>query len=348
MLKNLEFLINNGFFLFFSTILALIMLGVLLHSAQRRFMAHKTDSFYIKILQILFNAVYLPIILYFTLRIVCYDNNYLVNFCGNDFLGKIKKVYSISSIWLSWMTIARIMENVSKIFFRSTTSNTKNIFMIFFRIVSFFAYFIMIIVILNKLGLTLKSIVALLGGPAIIISFAARNLISNYLSGILMYFNNSFKVNDYIIVLGTQIEGKVLSIGIKKTILLTVENVYMDVPNAIFLNSPIVNRNKIKNGVLDIDFYLDVKTCTYINELISEIQSYISKNKKINQDLGYSVSCDRMKNHLSYVIKVKAFSIHNVFNKIKQDKSEIMIDILKIIKEKVELQEEQTHRNNNG
>ena len=234
------------------------------------------------------------------------------------------------------MTIARIMENVSKIFFRSTTSNTKNIFMVFFRIVSFFAYFIMIIVILNKLGLTLKGIVALLGGPAIIISFAARNLISNYLSGILMYFNNSFKVNDYIIVLGTQIEGKVLSIGIKKTVLLTVENVYMDVPNAIFLNSPIVNRSKIKNGVLDMDFYLGIETCTYINELIREIQGYIFKNKKINQDLGYSVFCDRMKNDLSYVIKVKAFSIHNVFNKIKQDRSEIMIDILKIIKEKVE------------
>ena len=335
-LKKLEVLINNGFTLFFLTILAIIMLGVLLHSAQRRFMAHKTDSFFIKILQIFFNAVYLPIILYFTLRIVCYDNNYLVKFCGKDIWKNVNSIYSISSIWLSWMTIARIMENVSKIFFRSTTSNTKNIFMVFFRIVSFFAYFIMIIVILNKLGLTLKGIVALLGGPAIIISFAARNLISNYLSGILMYFNNSFKVNDYIIVLGTQIEGKVLSIGIKKTVLLTVENVYMDVPNAIFLNSPIVNRSKIKNGVLDMDFYLGIETCTYINELIREIQGYIFKNKKINQDLGYSVFCDRMKNNLSYVIKVKVFSIHNVFNKIKQDRSEIMIDILKIIKEKVE------------
>lgn len=75
--------------------------------------------------------------------------------------------------------------------------------------------------------------------------FAAKDTISNFFGGLALYFDNTYKLGDYV-VLGTGEEGVVVDIGIRSTNLKTRDDMIVTVPNAVLNSATIINQSAPK------------------------------------------------------------------------------------------------------
>jgi small-conductance mechanosensitive channel len=80
------------------------------------------------------------------------------------------------------------------------------------------------------------------GVIGIAVGFAAKDSLANLFSGLFIVADAPYKIGDYI-VLDTGERGKVTSLGMRSTRLLTRDDVEVTIPNAIIANAKIVNES---------------------------------------------------------------------------------------------------------
>ena len=80
------------------------------------------------------------------------------------------------------------------------------------------------------------------GVVGIAVGFAAKDTLANLFSGFFILADSPYKVGDYV-NLDTGDRGKVISIGMRSTRLLTRDDVEITVPNAVIANAKIVNES---------------------------------------------------------------------------------------------------------
>jgi small-conductance mechanosensitive channel len=78
------------------------------------------------------------------------------------------------------------------------------------------------------------------GALSIGIGFGLQSIVNNFVSGIIILFERSLKVGDYV-QLGTGVSGEVREINVRSTLINTNENVDVIVPNSNFITSDVVN-----------------------------------------------------------------------------------------------------------
>ena len=103
---------------------------------------------------------------------------------------------------------------------------------------------LLIISVVTMLGVETTSLVAVLGAAGLAIGLALQGSLSNFAGGVLILFFKPFEVGDYIKT--SQHEGKVEEIQIFVTILRTLDNQRIIIPNGILSNESLVN--VYKNG----------------------------------------------------------------------------------------------------
>ena len=74
----------------------------------------------------------------------------------------------------------------------------------------------------------------------IAVGFAAKDTLANLFSGIFIVADAPYKIGDYI-VLDDGLRGRVTSIGIRSTRILTLDDIEITIPNAVIGNSKIIN-----------------------------------------------------------------------------------------------------------
>ena len=89
---------------------------------------------------------------------------------------------------------------------------------------------------LNTMGVQMAPIIASLGLGGFALGFALRDVISNFLSGVLILIYRPFKEGDYLLVSGC--EGRVTEINMRYTILSGENTTYM-IPNAALFTNPL-------------------------------------------------------------------------------------------------------------
>lgn len=330
----LEYFINNGYFLLFCTITTVVLFGMILYYWQKKILDSNNDTVTLKIIKIIVNAIYIPIILFLTLFILCHPNSYILKYLEKDVVQKIRDIHTISHIWLFWMFIARITNNIKNIIVKKDKDDTRvTLFMAFFTIISFLAYTIMAFSILQKIGLKVKSIVQLLGGPTFIVGFAAKELISNYISGLILLMNNEFKKNDKVeFVNNNKIEGTIIHIDIKTTTIQTIKNDLMYIPNSLIVNSLVIKKKDPKNSVENIEVFVEENNYPIINTLCEEIKTMIlNSNIKYIDTKNINVFCTQMIKTLKYKIDItlKLNTTNN--DEIKKIKQQILTKTLPLI-----------------
>ena len=111
------------------------------------------------------------------------------------------------------------------------------------------------------------------GVIGIAVGFAARDSLANLFSGIFIVADAPYQIGDYI-VLDTGERGKVTSLGMRSTRLLTRDDVEVTVPNAVIANAKIINesggpyvKHRIRVAV-GVAYGSDVdEVCTILEEL---------------------------------------------------------------------------------
>ena len=102
------------------------------------------------------------------------------------------------------------------------------------------------------IGIPATSFIALLGTAGVAIGLALQGAFSNFAGGIMILIFRPFRVGDYIESAG--LSGTVKDISIFYTVLQTIDNKHITIPNGTLMNSSVTNYSAEKIRRLDIDF----------------------------------------------------------------------------------------------
>jgi len=91
-------------------------------------------------------------------------------------------------------------------------------------------------------GINATAWLASAGVIGIAVGFAAKDTLSNLLSGVAIVADTPYKIGDYV-VLDSGERGKVTNLGMRSTRLLTRDDVEITVPNAVIANATIINES---------------------------------------------------------------------------------------------------------
>ena len=108
----------------------------------------------------------------------------------------------------------------------------------------------LIVIVLEKLGIDMKPIIAGLGVTGFVVGFACQESLSNFASGIMIALNHPFKVGDYVIAGG--VEGSVRELNMMAVVMTTPDNKLMTVPNKAVWGSAITNFSALETRRVDV------------------------------------------------------------------------------------------------
>ena len=130
---------------------------------------------------------------------------------------------------------------LSGMFFRAMTRTHMDATLAgFLRNVIYALLFAMVIIAaLNALGIQTTSLVAMMGAAGLAVGLSLKDQISNFGSGVLIVMLRPFRVGDYVTIAGQT--GSVLTIEVFQTILKTVENLTIIIPNSKVMSGDITN-----------------------------------------------------------------------------------------------------------
>jgi len=121
-------------------------------------------------------------------------------------------------------------------------------------------YVLLIILVLHILSVPLTIFSTILGGFTVAVGLALSGTFQNFAGGVLILLLKPFELDDYIIAQGQ--EGRVTSIQIFYTVLITADNKTIIIPNGKLFNEVIVNITREGKRRLDFEvrlgYYVDI------------------------------------------------------------------------------------------
>lgn len=154
--------------------------------------------------------------------------------------------------WLAWQVVHRVlntaldrieMEPMAAAFLRS--------------VVRFSFGVVAVLTVLDQIGIDTKAIIASLGVVGLTIGFAAQDTVSNIISGVFIFWDRPFVLNDLVEIDGTY--GRVDKITLRSTRLVTPDGRMVAIPNAVVVNSKCASYTNFPHLRLDIPITIGVE-----------------------------------------------------------------------------------------
>ncbi len=166
---------------------------------------------------------------------------------------------------------------------RPLTSATRTLLAnLGYYIIILIAFFIA----LKVLGITLSSLAIVAGALSVGIGFGLQNIVSNFVSGLILMFERSIKIGDYVQV-DDETRGYITDIRMRSTTIKTNENIDVIVPNQSFIEHNVVNWT-MKDNIRRFSIPFGVKYGTKPEQVIDIIEKAVA-NSELQNDL-YSSS----------------------------------------------------------
>lgn len=122
------------------------------------------------------------------------------------------------------------------------------------EILKYSFYVIAVTIILGELGINVTGIMVSLGIAGVAFGFAARDIIANFISGLFILADRSFKVGDIIEV--SNQKGKVVKVGFRITTVITPDKKIITIPNSSFSKNLYLNYTSSEIRRVDLDMVI--------------------------------------------------------------------------------------------
>ena len=122
--------------------------------------------------------------------------------------------------------IQKSLDKISK----DRKKRVETLISIFGGTLRFVIYITAILMILPELGINIAPILAGLGLVGLAVGMAARDIISDFISGIFIILENQYQIGDKVKIAG--IEGKVKEISLRRTVIVDENNILHSIPNS--------------------------------------------------------------------------------------------------------------------
>lgn len=139
--------------------------------------------------------------------------------------------------------------------------------------------FLTLITAFNAIGLNLSSLAVVAGALSVGIGFGLQNIVSNFISGIILMFEKSVEVGDYI-ELENGIRGTVREIRLRATIVTSNEHIDIIVPNSNFIQNAVTNLT-LNDEILRLRIPFGVAYGTSVEEVENSVLKEIIENETL-------------------------------------------------------------------
>lgn len=160
-------------------------------------------------------------------------------------------IITFALFYASWRVIGRA---VGALLRRSHLDDTARAFIL--TLLKYALLAIGLVAALAQIGVDTTSLLTSLGVAGLTIGFAAKDALSNIISGIFIFWDRPFVIGDLIEINGRY--GRVTQITMRSTRVVTVDGKMLAIPNSECVNSTVASYTNFPNLRLDIDVTIGV------------------------------------------------------------------------------------------
>ncbi|MFC5079841.1 mechanosensitive ion channel family protein [Vibrio thalassae] len=188
-----------------------------------------------------------------------------------------------------------------------------------------------ILTVMQALGLSLSGLLTFGGVGGLIVGLAAKDLLSNFFGGMMIYFDRPFKVGDWIRSPDRAIEGTVERIGWRMTIIRTFDKRPLYVPNSVFSNIVVENPSRMLNRRIYETVGLRYDDGDKVSLIVEDVRVMLENHKDIDAKQTLMVNFDNFgPSSLNFFIYTFTKTVNWArYHEVKQD---VLLQVMDIIK----------------
>lgn len=130
------------------------------------------------------------------------------------------------------------------------------------------------------IGIDLSSLTVIFGLLSVGIGFGLQNVTSNFISGLIILFERPISVGDRVMV--SDIEGDITEINIRSTMVRTVNNISIIVPNSEFVSKDVINYSH-GDPTYRLDVNVGVAYGSDLDTVLKALQEVSEQNNSVMQ-----------------------------------------------------------------
>ncbi|PNH79108.1 mechanosensitive ion channel protein MscS [Vibrio diazotrophicus] len=187
-----------------------------------------------------------------------------------------------------------------------------------------------LLTVMQTLGVSLRGLLTFGGVGGLIVGLAAKDLLSNFFGGLMIYFDRPFKVGEWIRSPDREIEGTVERIGWRMTIIRTFDKRPLYVPNSVFSNIIVENPSRMKNRRIYETIGLRYQDADKMATIVAQVREMLENHEDIDAQQTLIVNFNAFgASSLDFFIYTFTETINWVrFHEVKQD---VMLKVMDII-----------------
>ncbi len=245
-------------------------------------------------------------------------------------------IFMLVIIMLSW-SINRGLNYYLKLkpFVRNLTSDddptlVTETYEIIIRILKIIVVIITILILMQELGLSISGLLAFGGVGGLIVGLAAKDLLSNFFGGMMIFFDRPFRVGEFIKSPDRNIEGIVEKIGWRLTVVRTFSKNVLYIPNTAFSSIIVENATRMSNRRINETIGIRYDDLSKMTAIINDVNDILAHAVDIDQSQKAKVyfksfsasSCDFF---------IYAFTITKDWEEFLNIKQDILLKVAEVI-----------------
>ncbi|MDR2760540.1 MAG: mechanosensitive ion channel family protein [Rickettsiales bacterium] len=183
---------------------------------------------------------------------------------------------------------------------------------------------------IEKLGVQLRSLIAIGGVGGMAIGFASKDMLANIFGGLMIHLDKPFAVGDWICSEDRKIEGIVDEIGWRQTKVMSFAKFPLFIPNSIFSNVIIENKGLMISRKIEETIVVSCENISIMEKIAAEATKALESRPDVNKKLAVVVAMDNIK-HWGINLAVTVFTTRIKWPDFMLVKQEILIDVVKIV-----------------
>ncbi len=205
------------------------------------------------------------------------------------------------------------------------------------RILKVIVVILTLLIIMQELGLSISGLLAFGGVGGLIVGLAAKDLLSNFFGGMMIFFDRPFRVGEFIKSPDRNIEGIVEKIGWRLTVVRTFSKNVLYIPNTAFSSIIVENATRMSNRRINETIGIRYDDLNKIKSIMEDVNIILCNNPQIDQSQKAKVyfksfsasSCDFF---------IYAFTLTKDWEEFLSIKQDILLQVADIIeKHKAEI-----------
>ena len=193
--------------------------------------------------------------------------------------------------------------------------------------------FVIIILLFGEhFGMSLSGLMTFGGIGGIAIGMAGKDILSNFFSGLMLYFDRPFNIGDWVSSPDRNIEGTVVEIGWRITKIITFDHRPLYIPNSVFSSISVENPGRMTNRRIKTELGLRYEDSDKIGVIVDDIRTMLQQDKNIDTGQTLLVYFDAFADS-SLNIMVYCFTKTTVWSEWLAVQQEVYLKIISIVKQ---------------